>query len=130
MGQNLFEQIKKINNNGAEYWSARELMPLLGYIKWERFLQVIDRAKIACKQAGLKVQDQFPGAGKLIDMAKGAKRDLEDFHLTRYACYLIAQNGDSRKVEIAKAQTYFAIKTRQQEVREDLFEDQKRVFVR
>lgn len=130
MGQNLFEQIKKVNNNGAEYWSARELMPLLGYEKWQKFSNATERAKESCRQVGQKVADHFTGAGKPIISGKNRSQTIDDFYLTRYACYLVAQNGDSRKVEIAKAQTYFAIKTRQQEVRENLIEDQKRVFLR
>ncbi len=130
MGQNLFEQITNINNNGVEFWSARDLMPLLGYVKWERFLQAIERAKESCRQSEQKVEDHFPGAGKSIISGKNTQVEISDFHLTRYACYLIAQNGDSRKVEIAKAQTYFAFKTRQKEVQDILMEDQKRVYLR
>lgn len=134
MGQNLFEGIKKINNNGQEFWSARELMPLFGYEKWQKFSHAIERAKESCRQVGQKVSDHFTGAGKMILIGTGTtretNREIEDYDLTRYACYLIAQNGDSRKVEIAKAQTYFAIKTRQQEVQDILIEDQKRVYTR
>jgi DNA-damage-inducible protein D len=130
MGENLFEKIKKINSEGKEFWSARELYSLLGYSKWENFFTAIDRAKESCKNSGQIIKDHFPDARKSINSGKNTNRDFEDFHLSRYACYLIAQNGDPRKVEIAKAQTYFAIKTRQREIEEQLIEDQKRIAIR
>lgn len=134
MGQNLFESIKKINNNGQEFWSARDLMPLLGYEKWQKFAQAIERAMESCKQTGQKVSNHFIGAGKMILIGTGTvretAREIEDYHLSRYACYLIAQNGDPRKVEIAKAQTYFAIKTREREMDEQLLEDNQRLVLR
>lgn len=131
---NIFEQIKHINEYGSEYWSARELMPALGYTEWRKFAGVIDKAKEACKHSLQAVPDHFGGADKMIDIAAGtqkeASRKIDDFHLSRYACYLIAQNGDSRKSEIAIAQTYFAFQTRKQEVQEELLEDSKRVALR
>jgi DNA-damage-inducible protein D len=130
MGENLFEKIKKINNEGMEFWSARDLYPLLGYIKWENFSTAIERAKESCKNSAQKIENHFPGARKSINSGKNTNRDFEDYNLSRYACYLIAQNGDPRKVEIAKAQTYFAIKTRQREIEEQLIEDHKRVYLR
>ncbi len=129
-----FESIKKINEQGVEYWEARELMPLLGYVEWRKFEGVIGRAKDACKASNQKVSDHFVGAAKMIILAKGtvreAKRKIDDYNLSRYACYLIAQNGDSRKKEIATAQTYFAVQTRKQEIFEQLGEANKRLFIR
>ncbi len=99
-----------------EFWFARDLQLLLGYIEWRKFNGVIEKAKIACKTAGFNILDHFVGAAKTIDMPKGATREIEDIMLTRYACYLIAQNGDPRKEEIAFAQSYFAVQTRKQEI--------------
>ncbi|SLB33183.1 phage antirepressor KilAC domain-containing protein [Mycobacteroides abscessus] len=110
-----FDAIRHVTGEGREYWSARALMPLLGYEKWERFAEAISRAKVAARNSGYVVAEQFPGAGKLIEAGKGAQRTIEDYHLSRYACYLVALNGDPRKPEIAAAQTYFVIKTREAE---------------
>lgn len=115
-GASPFDAIRHLTPEGREYWSARELMPLLGYEKWERFADAIGRAKIAAHNAGYVVAEQFPGAGKMIEAGNGAQRRVDDYHLSRYACYLIALNGDPRKDEIAQAQTYFVIKTREAEV--------------
>ena len=101
---------------GVEYWFARDLQELLGYTKWENFKLVIEKAKEACTNSGQEIQDHFPDVRKTIAMPKGATKEIEDFMLTRYACYLIAQNGDPRKEEIAFAQSYFAIQTRKQEL--------------
>ena len=134
MANIIFEQIKKINEHGAEYWSARELMPALGYVEWRKFEGVIAKAMEACKASKQAASDHFGGAAKMIEIATGspqeAMREIDDFRLSRYACYLIAQNGDSRKEEIALAQTYFAIQTRKQEMQELQMEDSKRVVLR
>lgn len=101
---------------GVEFWFARDLQVLLGYSKWENFSLVIEKAKLACENSGQNILDHFPEVRKTIDMPKGATKEIEDFKLTRYACYLIAQNGDPRKEEIAFAQSYFAVQTRKQEL--------------
>ncbi len=129
-----FESIKKINEEDVEYWEARELMPLLGYDKWENFKKVIKKAKSACQESRQDIEDHFPGVKKMIKIAKNTiketVREIDDFYLSRYGCYLVAQNGDSRKQEIAMAQTYFAIQTRKQEIFEQMGDDQKRLYVR
>ncbi len=131
---NTFESIKHINLLGHEYWSARELKTILGYSQWRRFNEVIEKAKIACKNSNYNASEHFADAGKMILIAKGGERNVLDYHLSRYACYLIAQNGDSRKPIIALAQTYFAIQTRRQELSEkaysELTEDEKRFYQR
>lgn len=113
--EEIFENIKHINEYGQEFWYARELREVLNYTQWRRFKETIDRAKEACKKSGNEVNDHFAGVDKMINLAKGAVREVEDYMLTRYACYLIVMNGDSRKEVIALGQTYFAVKTRQQE---------------
>jgi len=125
-----FEGIKKIDENGVEYWEARELMPLLGYEKWEKAEDVIVRATRACMKSGQVVENHFHRMGKMVELGSGAMREVRDYKLDRYACYLIAQNGDSNKEEIALAQTYFAVQTRRQEVFEQLSEGGKRLFIR
>ena len=115
---------------GIECWSARELQAILGYAKWDNFLKVIDKAKIACESSGVAVADHFAGIGKMIELAKGARREVDDMALTRYACYLVAQNGDTTKAEIAFAQTYFAVQTRKQEIIEQRLLDVARVAAR
>ncbi|OHB33778.1 MAG: DNA damage-inducible protein D [Desulfuromonadaceae bacterium GWC2_58_13] len=115
---------------GEEFWFARDLMGLLGYAKWENFAKVVDKAKIACGTAGHSVEDHFPDVRKTIPMPKGAEKEIDDLMLTRYACYLIAQNGDPRKVEIAFAQTYFAVQTRRIELIEKRLAEQERLTAR
>ena len=99
-----FDSIKQTNIYGEEYWSARNLAPLLGYIKWERFAGAVKRAMLACEKTGIRVAQHFPGAGKTSPMPHGGVKEVEDYNLSRFACYLIAQNGDPRKEEIAAAQ--------------------------
>ncbi len=129
-----FEDIKKIDDNGIEYWNARELQTVLDYKEWRKFENVINKAKKACKNTGISEFDHFVGADKMVQIGSDAKRKQKDYKLTRYACYLIAQNGDSRKKVIALAQTYFAVQTRKQEIREkeysELTEDEKRFYQR
>lgn len=129
-----FESIKHVDENGIEFWYARELMIMLEYSKWGNFVKVIDKAKEACKNSNINVLDHFAGVGKTIKMPKTAEKIIDDYKLTRYAGYLIAQNGDSRKKAIALAQTYFAVQTRKQELTrqeyEQLSEDEKRLYTR
>ena len=132
--EKLFENIKHIDEEGNEYWYARELMPLLEYSKWERFSNTIENAKVACENSGYNVNYHFPGVGKMVQIGSKTNRQIADYKLSRYACYLIAQNGDSRKKAISLAQTYFAIQTRRQELSEkeytNLSEDEKRFYQR
>lgn len=131
--EQTFESIKHINENGQEYWLARELQPVLEYTQWRRFSDAIERAKLACKNSGFETEDHFADVGKMVDIGSGAEREIYDVMLSRYACYLIVMNGDPRKEIIALGQTYFAIKTRQQELienYEELTEDQKRIAIR
>lgn len=130
MTNSIFENIKRMNEYHKEFWSARDLMAPLGYTEWRKFEGAIERAKESCKNSGQTVADHFVGADKMVSVGSQAKREVKDYHLSRYACYLIAQNGDPRKVEIANAQTYFALQTRRQEVQEQLLEDQNRVSLR
>ena len=130
----IFDAIKHMDSNGNEYWEARELMPLLEYSKWENFHRVIKQAMIACVNSNINVQDQFPEIRKPIVGGKGNVQNVVDYKLSRYACYLIAQNADSRKKVVAIAQTYFAIQTRKQEIIEKdynkLTEEEKRFYQR
>lgn len=125
-----FEDATKVDENGIEYWMARQLMPLFGYTKWENFEEVIGKAARACMNSGQAVDNHFANVRKMVEIGSNAVKEIHDWKLDRYACYLIAQNGDSRKSEIAIAQTYFAIQTRRQEIFEQLAESEKRLFIR
>jgi DNA-damage-inducible protein D len=130
--QELFRQFESICYvyTGIECWSARELQKLLGYSKWENFEKVIEKAKDACRNAGEEVTDHFPDVRKTIPMPKGAEKEIDDILLTRYACYLIGQNGDSRKEEVSFAQNYFAVQTRRAELVEKRLLEYERVKAR
>ena len=131
--EQTFESIKHVNEYGEEYWLARELQLVLEYAQWRRFSDAIERAKLACKNSGFAVEDHFADVGKMVDIGSGAERQIDDVILSRYACYLIVMNGDPRKEVIAIGQSYFAVKTRQQELidnYEQMSEDQKRLAIR
>ena len=125
-----FEARRLVHQNGAEYWRARHLQPLLGYDVWENFERVIERAQDACVSVGETVRDHFLEATEMVDIGSGATRERRDFILSRYACYLIAMNGDPRKAEIGAAQTYFAVQTRRMELEDALSVDEKRLALR
>ena len=128
----IFEDIKREDEYGNEYWTARELQKILEYVQWRRFEETINRAKIACTNSNKNVRDHFADVGKMVKIG-GSRRKIDDYKLSRYACYLIVQNGDSRKEVIALSQTYFAIQTRKQELSEKeylLSEEEKRFYSR
>ena len=131
--EKIFEDIKHVNEFGEEYWEARELMKVLGYHQWRNFKQVIDKAIISCNLSKMDVKSHFADVSKIVQAGVTSKR-IEDYHLTRYACYLIVQNGDSRKEVIALGQSYFAVQTRKMELTEEeysqLDENQKRLYTR
>ncbi|HKV82925.1 MAG TPA: DNA damage-inducible protein D [Ktedonobacterales bacterium] len=132
-----FEAIRHTDESAGEYWSARELGPMLGYSRWQRFQPIIAKAETACETSGYTVSDHFTHVGNMVTLGSGAQREIGDVHLSRYACYLIVQNGDPEKPVIAAGQTYFAVQTRRQELADEqrdeldgLTEAQKRLFVR
>jgi DNA-damage-inducible protein D len=130
-----FDAIRKVDENGNEYWSARDLHKILGYTLWQKFRNVIVRAEEACKNSHQAIEDHFIQVDKMIRAGKGAQRKIEDYHLSRYACYLIVQNSDPNKPIVALGQAYFAVQTRRQELADELAlstlpEDQKRLIYR
>ena len=130
-----FERIRHVDDDGNEYWSARDLAKVLGYTEWRNFSRAISKAVEACENSGYVVSDHFVEANKMIATGKGARREVEDWHLSRYACYLVVQNADPSKEIVALGQTYFAIQTRRQELADEaalagMGEDQKRLFIR
>jgi len=130
-----FEGARQMDEDGNEYWFARDLAPLLDYQQWRNFMQVIDKARQACEKSGRAVADHFADISKMVDIGSGAQREVADVRLSRYACYLIVQNGDPTKPVIANGQTYFALQTRRQELNDDekfarLSEDEKRLAIR
>mgnify|MGYP007069934030 CR=1 FL=1 len=131
--ESIFESIKHMNEYGQEFWYARELQVALEYKKWDKFTNVINKAMDACRNSGNDIEDHFLQVGKMVTIGSDAERPIDDYELSRYACYLIVMNGSSRKEVIALGQTYFAVKTRQQELidnYEQLSEDQKRLAIR
>ena len=133
--QKTFEGVRQVGPDGHEFWSARDLLPLLDYAAWDKFKRVVEKAMEACRQSGHYVDDHFSQTVKMVDIGSGAKREIEDYRLSRYACYLIVQNGDPSKPIVAAGQTYFALQTRRQELRDDasfarLSENDKRLAIR
>jgi DNA-damage-inducible protein D len=130
VGRKSFEELKLQNQHGAEYWTARDLQPHLGYNQWRTFEKAITKAIVSCEKSGNDPSHHFARARKMIEVGKGGVREVVDYHLSRFACYLIAQNGDPRKPEIAYAQKYFAIQTRRQELSDALAADLERLELR
>jgi DNA-damage-inducible protein D len=125
-----FEGLRQTNEHGAEYWSARDLQSMLGYSQWRRFEDAVKRAVTSCETSGNNAAHHFAGAGKMVELGSGSKREVDDYHLSRFACYLIAQNGDSRKPDFANSQKYFAIQARRQELSDQAAADLERLELR
>ena len=130
MKENIFETIKKIDNNGQEYWSSRDFAKVLEYADYRNFLTALNKAKVACENSGEVIHNHFVDTTEMVQIGSGAEKPLETTYLSRYACYLIVQNSDPTKVVVAKGQTYFAIQTRRQEKIDNLIEDNNRVYLR
>ena len=130
MNNNVFEEIKKINEYQSEYWSSRDLAKILEYTEYRNFLTVIEKAKEACENSGQVIHNHFVEANEMVEIGSGAKRAIDTIYLSRYACYLIIQNSDPSKEVVALGQTYFAIQTRRQEKADQLMEDNKRLHLR
>ncbi|WP_253724329.1 BRO family protein, partial [Weizmannia acidilactici] len=131
--EHTFEQFRQVNEFGEDFWYARDLQTILNYEQWRNFLKVIEKAKEACKNSGQMVSDHFAEVSKMVELGSGAKRKIDDYELSRYACYLIVQNADPKKEIVALGQTYFAVQTRKQELQEQfetLDEDRKRLAIR
>jgi DNA-damage-inducible protein D len=129
----LFEQIRLESEDGVEYWSARDLAKVLGYSKWEKFKNAIERAEIACGNSGQSVEEHFLHTTRVSTFGRGGQREIEDMHMSRYGCYLLVQNADPTKPAVAMGQTYFAVQTRRQEQADQLAgltEDQRRLYLR
>lgn len=130
MKENIFETIKRLDDDGREYWSSRDLAKVLEYADYRNFLGVIERAKTACENSGEVIHNHFVEATSMVLIGSGAEKPVDTVYLSRYACYLIVQNSNPAKVVVAKGQTYFAIQTRRQEKADTLIEDNKRIFLR
>lgn len=130
MKENQFETIKRLDDNGVEFWSSRDLAKVLEYSDYRNFQTVIIKARVACENSGEVIHNHFVEATEMVEIGSGAEKSVETVYLSRYACYLIVQNSDPTKVVVAKGQTYFAIQTRRQENTDNLVEDNKRVFLR
>lgn len=131
--EQTFEQHRNVNEYGEDFWYARDLAQILDYKRFDKFLNVIDKAKTACINSGYEVEDHFSQVGKMVELGSGAIREVEDYELSRYACYLVVQNADPKKEVVALGQTYFAVQTRKQELQdqfETLDEDKKRLAIR
>jgi DNA-damage-inducible protein D len=130
MNENIFETIKRLDDDNKEYWSSRDLAKALEYADYRNFLTVIEKAKTACENSGEVIHNHFVEVNEMVSIGSGAEKPIETIYLSRYACYLIVQNSDPTKVVVAKGQTYFAIQTRRQETSDNLVEDNNRVFLR
>ncbi len=130
MKENIFETIKRLDDEGKEYWSSREIAKVLEYPHYRKFLNVIEKAEISCENSGEVIHNHFVHMDEMVTIGSGAERLIDTIYLSRYACYLIVQNSDPTKIVVAKGQTYFAIQTRRQEKTDILVEDNKRVFLR